>query len=241
LIVAIILVLVGLAVAGAIYYGYRYAEQTLKSSEAYTVAVNALKESPEVKDKLGEITETGFPLGAFSQNSDGSGDAAFTMSVQGTKGTGRYNVELKRRSGVWRVRTGNVTLANGESIRIGDRTVNEVAPDNSNSNTNSNADVPVTSGPGKTISGGVLNGKATSLPKPAYPPTARAVHAEGTVVVQVTVDEQGHVVSARAVSGHPLLRASAEAAARQAKFTPTKLSGKPVRVTGVINYNFVAE
>jgi len=91
------------------------------------------------------------------------------------------------------------------------------------------------------ISGGVLNGKAISLPKPAYPPIARAAHASGTVVVQVLIDENGNVVSAHAVSGHPLLQGAAVGAARQAKFSPTKLSGQPVKVTGVIQYNFVAQ
>lgn len=95
--------------------------------------------------------------------------------------------------------------------------------------------------PRAPISGGVLNGKAISLPKPAYPPIARAAHASGTVVVQVLIDENGNVVSAHAVSGHPLLQAVAVGAARQARFSPTKLSGQPVKVTGVIQYNFVAQ
>ncbi len=92
----------------------------------------------------------------------------------------------------------------------------------------------------KTISGGVLNGKATSLPKPAYPPAARAVRAAGAVVVSVTIDESGRVISASAVSGHPLLKPAAVAAAQGARFSPTLLSGQPVKVTGVITYNFVA-
>lgn len=91
----------------------------------------------------------------------------------------------------------------------------------------------------KQISGGVLNGKATSLPKPPYPPAARAVRASGAVSVQVLIDENGNVVSASAVSGHPLLRAAAVQAARGARFSPTKLSGQPVKVSGVITYNFV--
>jgi len=95
--------------------------------------------------------------------------------------------------------------------------------------------------PRAPISGGVLNGKAINLPKPAYPPIARAAHAAGTVVVQVLIDENGSVVSAHAVSGHPLLQAAAVGAARQARFSPTKLSGQPVKVTGVIQYNFVAQ
>jgi protein TonB len=61
------------------------------------------------------------------------------------------------------------------------------------------------------------------------------------VTVQITVDEGGRVVSASAVSGHPLLRAAAEGAARQARFSPTLLSGQPVKVTGVITYNFVLQ
>src|SRR6266850_2513277 len=70
--------------------------------------------------------------------------------------------------------------------------------------------------PRAPISGGVLNGKAISLPKPAYPPIARQAHASGTVVVQVTIDENGNVISAHAVSGHPLLQAVAVEAARGA-------------------------
>jgi protein TonB len=95
--------------------------------------------------------------------------------------------------------------------------------------------------PRAPISGGVLNGKAISLPKPQYPAIAKAAHAAGTVTVQVLIDENGSVVSAKAVSGHPLLQAVAVAAARQARFSPTKLSGQPVKVTGVIQYNFVAQ
>ncbi len=98
---------------------------------------------------------------------------------------------------------------------------------------------PVKKAPPKQISGGVLNGKATSLPKPPYPPAARAVRASGAVTVQVLIDESGHVVSASAVSGHPLLRAAAVQAARGARFSPTQLSGQPVKVSGVITYNFV--
>lgn len=91
----------------------------------------------------------------------------------------------------------------------------------------------------RQISGGVLNGKATSLPKPPYPAAARAVGASGAVTVQVLIDENGDVVSAEAVSGHPLLRAAAAQAARGAKFSPTYLEGTPVKVSGVITYNFV--
>lgn len=87
---------------------------------------------------------------------------------------------------------------------------------------------------------GVINGKAKFLPKPPYPAAARAVKAGGEVSVQVTIDEGGRVISAKAVSGHPLLLQTAERAARNAKFDPTLLSKQPVKVTGVIVYKFLS-
>jgi TonB family protein len=90
----------------------------------------------------------------------------------------------------------------------------------------------------KTVSGGILNGKAVTLPEPAFPQAARAVHASGRVNVQVLVDEKGDVVEASAVSGHALLRAAATQAARSAHFPPTLLGGKPVKVSGILTYDF---
>lgn len=92
--------------------------------------------------------------------------------------------------------------------------------------------------PPTLVTGGVLNGKATYLAKPAYPQTAKQMGISGAVNVQVTIDEQGNVISAAVVSGHPLLRVGAVNAARQSKFSPTLLSNQPVKVTGVIVYNF---
>ncbi len=92
----------------------------------------------------------------------------------------------------------------------------------------------------RRLSGGVLNGKAISLPKPPYPAAARAVRASGPVAIQVLIDESGSMFSAFAVSGHPLLRSAARNAACGARFTPTMLEGNPVKVSGIITYNFVA-
>jgi TonB family protein len=118
------------------------------------------------------------------------------------------------------------TLLSGEPVKIKGRIVyNFVAGDTG----------PDT--PGR-VNGGILNGKATSLPRPEYPAAALAVRAAGAVTVQVTIDESGNVIAANAVSGHPLLRSAAVTAAREAKFSPTTLSGTPVKVTGVVTYNF---
>jgi TonB family protein len=93
----------------------------------------------------------------------------------------------------------------------------------------------------KKVSLGVINGKASRLVTPPYPAAAKAVRAAGAVNVSVSIDVNGNVTSANAVSGHPLLRAAAEQAARASKFTPTVLSGVAVPVTGIIVYNFVAQ
>ena len=90
----------------------------------------------------------------------------------------------------------------------------------------------------KPVSGGVLNGMALSLPAPIYPEGARRMRTVGVVEVEVVVDENGKVISARAISGPNALRDVAVQAAYRAHFSPTKLSGQPVKITGMINYNF---
>jgi protein TonB len=87
----------------------------------------------------------------------------------------------------------------------------------------------------------ILNGKALTLPKPMYSQMAKAMHIEGKVNVQVLIDEKGKVVSAKALDGPPLLRAACEKAAYQALFSPTLLSRQPVKVSGLITYNFVLQ
>lgn len=90
----------------------------------------------------------------------------------------------------------------------------------------------------KLISGGVVNGKAISLPRPEYPAAARSTRASGTVGVQILIGEDGSVIRAQAISGLPVLQFASRTAACSAKFSPTKLAGQPVKVSGVIMYNF---
>ena len=100
---------------------------------------------------------------------------------------------------------------------------------------------PPTPGPRpilKPVSGGVLNGTAISLPSPLYPDAAKRSRTQGVVTVEVVLDETGKVVSATASSGPTMLREAAVQAALKARFSPTKLSGQPVKVSGVINYKF---
>jgi TonB family protein len=239
--VLLVLLVIGVIVVAALglggYYLYRFAEDKLKSSEAYTLALDALKADPEVAERMGAIKETGFPLGSFEEKADGTGSAAFRMSVTGERASGNYDVVMSRSDRRWVLKTGKVTLKGGGQI--------DVAAEGEGEPTElpEPAEPPEppargAAGAGKAISGGVLNAKAISKPEPTYPAVARAVRASGTVVVQITVDESGKVISASAVSGHPLLHQAAVQAARQARFSPTLLSGKPVKVTGTITYNF---
>ncbi len=91
----------------------------------------------------------------------------------------------------------------------------------------------------RTISGGVLNSSSTFLPTPTYPVAARVVRASGTISVKVLIDEKGRVVSATTTEGHPLLVPAAIEAAKNARFSPTLIDGVPVKVSGVLTYNFV--
>lgn len=140
------------------------------------------------------------------------------------------------------------------AFRLSDRNVNppNVAPTNSSDCITCNgpapvvrvAETPPTPQPLKTLvklSTGVLIAKVISMPAPPYPPIARQIRAQGPVSVQILVDEQGKVVSAQAVSGNPTLLTAAKEAAMRARFTPTLLSGTPVKVQGTIVYNFVLQ
>lgn len=87
---------------------------------------------------------------------------------------------------------------------------------------------------------GLEKGRALQLAKPAYPELARKAHVQGRVKVQVIIGEDGTVIAAAAVDGHPLLYGVSVAAARETTFTPTRVNGKPVKVVGVLEYNFVS-
>jgi hypothetical protein len=88
------------------------------------------------------------------------------------------------------------------------------------------------------VVGGVLNERATWLPRPAFPVNGERLQEPLTVPVEVVVDITGRVVSARAQGGPPALRKAAERAARRATFLPFYAAGRPVRSRGVINYAF---
>lgn len=98
---------------------------------------------------------------------------------------------------------------------------------------------PPTPPSNRTVNAGILNGRAVNLPKPAYPPLAKQMRAAGQVAVQVIVDEGGNVTTAKATTGNVLLRAPAEAAARQSRINPVIIDNRAVKTTGILLYNFI--
>ncbi len=88
------------------------------------------------------------------------------------------------------------------------------------------------------VSGGVLSAKAINKVQPQYPATAKAAGAQGAVQVAITVNEKGEVLTADVVGGPPLLRGAASEAAHLWKFQPTEIQGQPVKVQGILTFNF---
>jgi TonB family protein len=88
----------------------------------------------------------------------------------------------------------------------------------------------------KPVSGGVLNGKAINLPKPVLSESAKRLRLNEVINIEVVIDETGKVISARATSGNMMLRDACVQAAQRARFSPTKISGQPVKVSGNITY-----
>lgn len=91
----------------------------------------------------------------------------------------------------------------------------------------------------KVVHKGVITSQAIELPRPNYPPPAKQMGIQGAVSIQVLIDESGRVISAKALNGSPFLTNEASRAAMQARFSPTMLNGQPVKVSGIITYNFV--
>jgi TonB family protein len=93
----------------------------------------------------------------------------------------------------------------------------------------------------QTVELGQLNSLALKLAVPVYPAVAQRLNIQGKVTVQVTLDEEGKVVSAKAVNGQGMLRAASEDAIRNSKFKPTMVGTRAVKATGFVVYNFVTK
>jgi protein TonB len=84
----------------------------------------------------------------------------------------------------------------------------------------------------------VLQNTAAVRPQPVYPKAARDADIKGNVTVEVVINEEGSVISARAISGPDELREPAVAAARRWKWMPTRVDRDRARVIGTITFRF---
>jgi TonB family protein len=240
----------------------------IKSSEVYQGALKIAQTHPAVTGRLGEPVKDGWRVKGSVKFEGGSGRADFEVPLYGPEGEGSLHVVAVNEGGTWMYEKLDFDTASippgarpgdtvaGTTVSLLDRNVvqpppgSEVDVEEDADGSNGSSDEAGEEASDATgdddaqtgaVSAGALDGKAVSKPQPPYPALAKAARASGKVTVRVTVDETGSVVAADAVSGHPLLRAAASAAARQAKFSPTLEGGKPVRVTGTLTYNFVLE
>jgi TonB family protein len=251
------LILAGVALIGGIVF---VAMSAMKSSEVYQGALKVVQTHPAAAERLGQPIKDGWFVQGNIHFERGNGTANFVVPVSGPKNSGALRVTAVNPDGAWMYEKLDLVVGN-ETTSLLDRNValppgssvdveedadgsasgddSEAADEEPNTPDEILQDVPPSDA--STVVAGALDGKAISKPQPPYPSLAKAARASGMVTVRVTVDETGSVISAAAVSGHPLLRAAAVTAARQAKFSPTLQNGKPVRVSGALTYNFVLE
>ncbi len=86
--------------------------------------------------------------------------------------------------------------------------------------------------------GALTTANATKMVTPVYSAVAQRASVEGRVSVEVELDAEGEVTSAKATTGHQMLRTSAEDAARRSKFKPATFNNQPIKAKGIIVYNF---
>lgn len=155
--------LICLSVGGIVFFVF----SQLKDSEAAKLAVATLRESPVAKEKLGELKDTGWPVGNFSTDAGGSGNAAFSMSVEGSKAKGKFYAVLNRQQGIWRFQSGRLQMADGRSLDIappgGAMAISPASPSSPAS--------PGTGGDSKTTAGRQLrhDGDSSAWPETAWP------------------------------------------------------------------------
>lgn len=73
---------------------------------------------------------------------------------------------------------------------------------------------------------------------PAYPSLALRARVEGTVILEINVDEEGNVGDVRVLQGNPLLVDEAVRAVKQWKYSPTLLNGEPIPVISAVTVEF---
>lgn len=175
---------------------------------------------------VGEAGERAAPSGAH---------AAEHAAPNGRRGAATNQITSRKATPVAAVAAGERV---GERARADDG-ARAVAPASSAPAASGHKSPATKAAPGgELLDAGMLNGRATWLPQPAYPVGRQRLDVPYTVAVEVTLDITGRVVGARAQNGPAALRDAAERAARLSAFLPFYVAGRPVRARGIINYDF---
>ena len=90
----------------------------IKNSDAHKLALDVLKTSPEVREAIGEVESTGWPMGSLKTSGGGSGFASFSESVKGDKGKGKYYATLVKENDVWVFKSGRLEYGPGKSVNV---------------------------------------------------------------------------------------------------------------------------
>ena len=240
------------ALVGGIFF---VAMSAMKSSDVYQGALKVAQTHPAAIERLGEPVKDGWLVTGSVKLDATGGSANLEIPVSGPKKSGTLSVKAVSTDGSWMYERLDLAVAGEETISLLDRNVVQPPPgapvDVEEDADDAAADEGEEGKAAESSSGDIsdditvaddaLDGKAISKPQPPYPPLAKAARASGRVTVAVLVDETGHVVSATAIKGHPLLHAAAAEAAKQARFAPRLSGGMPVKVSGELTYNFVLE
>jgi protein TonB len=88
------------------------------------------------------------------------------------------------------------------------------------------------------VSQGVSQGLLIKKVQPQYPQAALAVHAQGAVQIEATINKEGSVTNLKVLSGDPVLARAALDAVRQWRYKPYYLDGEPVEIQTQITVNF---
>lgn len=224
-------ILAGLQRPPQVTYGRRNTRPTIGNGNANVTGV--------------ALSSNGMGTGGGTGSGNGNGSGSVSAQVNVTAGAAAVDLSSSQLSTT-------VTTQQIQSLPINGRNLSSfyLSGNRQNSNvfqidgaeneeiiriTTNDADVS------KSVSGDLITGAALDLPKPVVPANAHWNGQNGLVNVQIKINETGDVVSAQAVSGHPLLKAAAEMAARKAKFAPVSIAGIGVEIVGEIVYKFAAQ
>ncbi len=76
---------------------------------------------------------------------------------------------------------------------------------------------------------------------PVYPTIAINARKEGTVILEVVIDESGAVSRMRVLRSEPLLDEAAMAAVKRWRYTPTLLNNVPIPILMTVTVRFTLQ